>query len=87
MTVFLSAMITWFLISLILMVMEARGVIKIDRPYEPVFFCLAAAAYVPAVIVTAAAFGYKRVYDAASGAIRDILFTIRRKRKERSMFR
>ena len=72
---------TWFFISLILMAMETFGAIEINRPFEPVFFCLAAPAYVPTVFLLA-------LFEAGKRICRKILqseFAAERirKRKER----
>ena len=76
-----AILITWLVISLILMVMESCGAIEINRPFEPVFFCLAAPAYVPAVILLAMAESGKRVYKAVRQS--EFVTETIRKRKER----
>lgn len=62
MSIEISAIYTWIFISLILLSMESRGAIEINRPFEPVFFCLAAPAYVPAVFLIAAVKACKWIF-------------------------
>lgn len=57
----IAILITWLVISLILMAMESFGAIEINRPFEPVFFCLAAPAYVPTVFLLALFEAGKRI--------------------------
>lgn len=76
---------TWLVISLILMVMESCGVIEINRPFEPVFFCLAAPAYIPAVILLAMAESGKRVYKAVRQS-EFVTETIRKRKERRPQF-
>ena len=76
-----AILITWLVISLILMAMESFGAIEINRPFEPVFFCLAAPAYVPAVFLFAVAESGKRIYKAVRQS--EFVTEAIRKRKER----